>query len=186
MAAAAGEALQVANSHVLVCSTGIIGTPLPIDAILAATPKLAKKLSVDGADDAAAGILTTDHKPKQVVINGSSFTVGGMAKGCGMIAPNMATMLAFLTTDADVPQSVLQIRTQGSRGRDLQHAECRRRDLDQRHGDAACLRPARQGRSCEFADAVLAACRELTMQMARDAEGMTRIAHLTVTGARSR
>ena len=56
MAAAAGEALQVANSHVLVCSTGIIGTPLPIDTILAATPKLAKKLSVEGADDAARGI----------------------------------------------------------------------------------------------------------------------------------
>ena len=59
-------------------------------------------------DDAARGILTTDHKPKQVVIKGSTFTLGGMAKGCGMIAPNMATMLAFLTTDADVPRSLMQ------------------------------------------------------------------------------
>ena len=98
MAAATGDALQVANSHVLVCSTGIIGTPLPMDPILAATPRLAKKLSADGGDDAARGILTTDHRPKQVVIEGSAFTLGGMAKGCGMIAPNMATMLAFLTT----------------------------------------------------------------------------------------
>ena len=108
MAAAAGEALQVANSHVLVCSTGIIGTPLPMEPILSHIPKLAKKLSVEGAHDAARGILTTDHQAKEVVIKGSTFTLGGMAKGCGMIAPNMATMLAFLTTDAEVPRSLMQ------------------------------------------------------------------------------
>src|SRR3954453_21394229 len=108
MANAAAEALHVAASHVLVCSTGIIGTPLPIDVILAATPKLAKKLSVEGGSDAARGILTTDHKPKEVVIRGSNFTLGGMAKGCGMIAPNMATMLAFLTTDAAIPHALMQ------------------------------------------------------------------------------
>ncbi|MFL6801801.1 MAG: bifunctional ornithine acetyltransferase/N-acetylglutamate synthase, partial [Sphingomicrobium sp.] len=98
MAAATGEALQIANSHVMVCSTGIIGTPLPLEPILSHVPKLAAKLSVHGAHDAARGILTTDRQAKEVVIRGSSFTVGGMAKGCGMIAPNMATMLAFLTT----------------------------------------------------------------------------------------
>ena len=58
---------------------------------------------MEGGHDAARGILTTDHKAKEVLIRGSSFTLGGMAKGCGMIAPNMATMLAYLTTDADVP-----------------------------------------------------------------------------------
>lgn len=79
MAAASGEALRIANSHVMVCSTGIIGTPLPMDPIIAAVPKLAKKLSIEGADDAARGILTTDHNPKQVVVRGSNFTVGGMA-----------------------------------------------------------------------------------------------------------
>ncbi|MFL6764668.1 MAG: bifunctional ornithine acetyltransferase/N-acetylglutamate synthase, partial [Sphingomicrobium sp.] len=100
MANAAAEALHVATSDVLVCSTGIIGTRLPMEPILSHTPKLVKKLSIEGADDAARGILTTDHKTKQTVIKGSSFTLGGMAKGCGMIAPNMATMLAFLTTDA--------------------------------------------------------------------------------------
>ena len=108
MAAATGEALQVANCDVLVCSTGIIGTPLPMDPILAATPKLVRKLSVEGAHDAARGILTTDHQAKEVVIRGSNFTLGGMAKGCGMIAPNMATMLAFLTTDADVSRATMQ------------------------------------------------------------------------------
>jgi len=185
MAAAAGEALQVANSHVLVCSTGIIGTPLPIDTILAATPKLAKKLSVDGGDDAARGILTTDHKPKQVVVTGSTFTVGGMAKGCGMIAPNMATMLAFLTTDADVPQSVLQ-----SALKEAADATFNTLNVDgamSTNDTAMLLASGRRGKPDhrEFADAVLAACRELTMMMARDAEGMTRIAHVTVTGARS-
>jgi glutamate N-acetyltransferase/amino-acid N-acetyltransferase len=108
MACATALALNAGVGDVLVCSTGIIGTPLPIEPILHGAQKLAGKLSVDGADDAARGILTTDHRPKQVVIRGSNFTVGGMAKGCGMIAPNMATMLAFITTDADVPRSALQ------------------------------------------------------------------------------
>src|SRR5438046_9945202 len=79
-----------------------------MEPILTHTPKLVKKLRVERARDAARGILTTDHQPKEVVIRGSSFTLGGMAKGCGMIAPNMATMLAFLTTDADVPLALMQ------------------------------------------------------------------------------
>jgi len=183
MVAATGEALQVANSHVLVCSTGIIGTPLPIDAILAATPKLAKKLSVDGSDDAARGILTTDNNPKQVVIRGSSFIVGGMAKGCGMIAPNMATMLAFLTTDAAVPAELMQRVL-----RQCSNATFNTLNVDgatSTNDTAMLLASGRRGPADpdEFANAVLAACEDLTMQMARDAEGMTRIARLSVTGA---
>ena len=108
MCAAAGEALGVPAEHVLVCSTGIIGTPLPIEKILAATPKLARKLSKEGGEDAAKGILTTDHETKEVLVEGAGFTLGGMAKGCGMIAPNMATMLAFLTTDAAVEAEEMQ------------------------------------------------------------------------------
>ena len=183
MAAAAGEALQVANSHVLVCSTGIIGTPLPMEAILGATPRLAKKLSVDGDEDAAWGILTTDHKPKQIVIRGSTFTLGGMAKGCGMIAPNMATMLAFLTTDADVPQALMHKVL-----RNASDATFNTLNVDgatSTNDTAMLLASGKRGRADpdEFANAVLAACESLTMQMARDAEGMTRIARLTVTGA---
>ena len=106
--AGTGPAGKADAEGVLVCSTGIIGTTLPMDLILAATPKLAKKLSRDGAHDAAKGILTTDHETKEVVVKGSTFTLGGMAKGCGMIAPDMATMLAFLTTDADLPVETLQ------------------------------------------------------------------------------
>jgi glutamate N-acetyltransferase/amino-acid N-acetyltransferase len=186
MAAATGEALQVANSHVLVCSTGIIGTPLPMEPILAATPRLARKLSVDGADDAARGILTTDHKSKQVVIRGSNFTLGGMAKGCGMIAPNMATMLAFLTTDADVPRATMQAALKAAS--DATFNTLNVDGATSTNDTAMLLASGRRGKADpdEFANVVLAACRDLTMQMARDAEGMTRIAHLSVTGARSR
>jgi glutamate N-acetyltransferase/amino-acid N-acetyltransferase len=183
MAAATGEALQIANSDVLVCSTGIIGTPLPMDVILAATPKLAKKLSENGGDDAARGILTTDHTPKQVVIKGSTFTLGGMAKGCGMIAPNMATMLAFLTTDAEVPLALMQKAL-----RQASNATFNTLNVDgatSTNDTAMLLASGKRGPADadEFVNAVLAACENLTMQMARDAEGMTRIARLTVTGA---
>ena len=185
MASATGEALQIDAANILVCSTGIIGTPLPMEPILTHTPKLAKKLSIDGADDAARGILTTDHEAKQVVIRGSSFTVGGMAKGCGMIAPNMATMLAFLTTDADVPHSVMQKALKAAADATFNTLNV---DGAMSTNDTAMLfASGRRGKADhdEFANAVLGACRELTMMMARDAEGMTRIAHVEVTGAQS-
>jgi glutamate N-acetyltransferase / amino-acid N-acetyltransferase len=183
MGAAAGDALGIDASQVLVCSTGIIGTPLPMEPILHATPKLAKKLSVDGGDDAARGILTTDHKPKTVVITGSTFTLGGMAKGCGMIAPNMATMLAFLTTDADVPRELIQKVL-----RSASDATFNTLNVDgatSTNDTAMVLASGRRGKASheEFGNALLAACEDLTMQMARDAEGMTRIARLVVTGA---
>ena len=183
MGVAAGDALGIDASQVLVCSTGIIGTALPMDVILPATPKLAKKLSEDGGDDAARGILTTDHTPKQVVIKGSTFTLGGMAKGCGMIAPNMATMLAFLTTDADVPREVMQKALKAASDATFNTLNV---DGATSTNDTAMLfASGKRGKASEdeFIDAVLAACEDLTMQMARDAEGMTRIARLTVTGA---
>jgi glutamate N-acetyltransferase/amino-acid N-acetyltransferase len=185
MACATALALNVGVGDVLVCSTGIIGTPLPMQPILDAAPKLAGKLSVKGAEDAARGILTTDHKPKQVVIRGSNFTVGGMAKGCGMIAPNMATMLAFLTTDAEVPRTALQeiLRRATNETFNTLNVDGAMSTND----TAMLLASGRRGTPDfeEFGNAVLAACEDLTMQMARDAEGMTRIARLTVTGAAS-
>ena len=183
MSAAAAHALRIDVSDVLVCSTGIIGTPLPMEPILNATPKLAGKLSVEGAEDAARGILTTDHKPKQVVIRGSNFTIGGMAKGCGMIAPNMATMLAFLTTDADVPRSMLQQILR--RSADATFNTLNVDGAMSTNDTAMLLSSGKRGAPNheEFGNAVLAACEDLTMQMARDAEGMTRIARLSITGA---
>jgi glutamate N-acetyltransferase/amino-acid N-acetyltransferase len=183
MAAAAAHALHVDVGNVLVCSTGIIGTPLPMDPIVEATPKLAKKLSTQGGEDAARGILTTDHKPKQVVIHGSTFTLGGMAKGCGMIAPNMATMLAFLTTDADVPRDLMQKALKAAADGSFNTLNV---DGAMSTNDTAMLLASgKRGPADhdEFVAAVLAACENLTMQMARDAEGMTRIARLSVTGA---
>ena len=183
MSAATGEALGIDASQVLVCSTGIIGTPLPMDPILHATPKLAKKLSVDGGHDAARGILTTDHNPKEVVIKGSTFMIGGMAKGCGMIAPNMATMLAFLTTDADVPRELMQkVLRQAS---DATFNTLNVDGATSTNDTAMVLASGRRDKADpeEFGNALLAACEDLTMQMARDAEGMTRIARLVVTGA---
>ena len=183
MGAAAGDALGVDASQVLVCSTGIIGTPLPMEPILHATPKLAKKLSVEGGHDAARGILTTDHNPKEVLIRGSTFTIGGMAKGCGMIAPNMATMLAFLTTDADVPREFIQKVLRSSS--DATFNTLNVDGATSTNDTAMVLASGRRGKASheEFGNALLAACEDLTMQMARDAEGMTRIARLIVTGA---
>jgi glutamate N-acetyltransferase / amino-acid N-acetyltransferase len=185
MCAAAADALGVGAGDVLVCSTGIIGMPLPMEQILAATPKLAKKLSRDGAHDAAKGILTTDHKTKEVVVKGSSFTLGGMAKGCGMIAPNMATMLAFLTTDAEVSAEEMQaiLRVASDRSFNTLNVD----GATSTNDTALLLASGRRGRPdlAEFADAVHKACEDLTLQMARDAEGMTKMVALRVTGAAS-
>jgi glutamate N-acetyltransferase/amino-acid N-acetyltransferase len=183
MTQAAAKALGVADEHVLVCSTGIIGTPLPMDLILAATPKLTKKLSADGASDAARGILTTDHVAKEALVRGSTFTLGGMAKGCGMIAPNMATMLAFLTTDADVPRDKLQKILRDAADRTFNTL-----DVDgatSTNDTVMLLASGRRGKADlgEFADAVHKVCEDLTLKMARDAEGMTRMVTLRVTSA---
>ena len=97
------EGLGVAGHHVLVCSTGLIGIPLPMDADRAGHPRPGGcpfGLGRTSAEDAATGILTTDSGRKEALVEEPGFTVAGMAKGAGMLAPNMATMLAFLTTDA--------------------------------------------------------------------------------------
>jgi glutamate N-acetyltransferase/amino-acid N-acetyltransferase len=185
MCSAAAEALGISPEEVLVCSTGIIGNRLPIDKILPATPKLAKKLSVDGAEDAAKGILTTDSKPKEALVQGSTFTLGGMAKGCGMIAPNMATMLAFLTTDADVEHDDLQriLRDAADRTFNTLNVD----GATSTNDTVILLASSRRGKPdlVEFADAVHKVCEDLTLQMARDAEGMTKMVSLRVTGALS-
>jgi glutamate N-acetyltransferase/amino-acid N-acetyltransferase len=185
MAAAAAHALGVDKQQVLVCSTGIIGTPLPMDVILKATPRLAGKLSRDGAGDAARGILTTDTKPKTALVRGSTFTLGGMAKGCGMIAPNMATMLAFLTTDADLPRDRLQQILKDAADRTFNTLNVD--GATSTNDTVVLLAGGRRGRAdpAEFADALHEACEDLTWQMAKDAEGMTKIVVLTVTGAAS-
>lgn len=183
MCAAAANAIGCDPSHVLVCSTGIIGTPLPIDRILEATPKLARKLSVEGDADAARGILTTDSQPKQAVFTGSNFTIGAMAKGCGMIAPNMATMLAFITTDADVARDELQPML-----KEVVDATFNTLNVDgsTSTNDTVILLSSAKAQNvkvAEFMRGLFKVCDELTLQMARDAEGMTRLVRLRITGA---
>ncbi|HEY9553407.1 bifunctional glutamate N-acetyltransferase/amino-acid acetyltransferase ArgJ [Allosphingosinicella sp.] len=185
MCEATAEAIGCASGDVLVCSTGIIGTPLPMDKVLPAVPKLAKKLSVQGSEDAAKGILTTDHVPKEAVMKGSTFTLGGMAKGCGMIAPNMATMLAFLTTDADVPVDELQAILRDAADRTFNTLNVD--GATSTNDTVILLANGRAGRPdrAEFAGAVHKVCEDLTWQMARDAEGVTKMVTLRVTGALS-
>ena len=110
----AGEALGIPADSVLVASTGVIGMQLPVDRMLEGIRKLAaqKSDSQEAGLDAAKAIMTTDTKEKQVAvtfeIGGKTVTIGGMAKGSGMIHPNMCTMLAFITTDAVIAKDTLQ------------------------------------------------------------------------------
>src|SRR5256712_363661 len=111
MAQLVGELLRIPASHVLVASTGIIGVPLPMDKVRAALPKLAKSLSPQGGRAAAEAILTTDTKPKEAAlrleVDGRPVTLGGIAKGAGMLEPHLATMFCFAATDAVVAPAAL-------------------------------------------------------------------------------
>jgi glutamate N-acetyltransferase/amino-acid N-acetyltransferase len=103
----AAEMLGVSAGDVAVCSTGLIGERLPVDRLLAGVEDAAKALTAAGGDEAARAIMTTDTVPKQTAVSLGDVTVGGMAKGAGMLAPGLATMLAVLTTDAEVAPEVL-------------------------------------------------------------------------------
>ncbi|MEO5809767.1 MAG: bifunctional glutamate N-acetyltransferase/amino-acid acetyltransferase ArgJ [Sphingomicrobium sp.] len=184
MCAAAAMGIGCPTGEMLVCSTGLIGIPLPIDKILAATPKLVGKLSRAGHGEAARGILTTDTRPKESVVTCNGFTIGGMAKGCGMLAPNMATMLAFLTSDASLTPAELQPIL--ARATDATF-NCLVTDGATSTNDTVLLfASGKRGRPDDldaFEDAVRQCCEELMLQMARDAEGMTKLVVIRVTGA---
>ncbi len=113
MCKATAEALGILQRQVLVCSTGIIGMNMPIQRITPRVAELASKLTHDGNEDASRAIMTSDTKPKSYAIEvplpkGGSFRIGGIAKGAGMICPNMATMLSFITTDAKISRDELK------------------------------------------------------------------------------
>lgn len=112
LAGAAAKALRCALRRVLVCSTGRIGIPLPVDKMTDAIPGLVAGLSADGGNAAARAIMTSDTFPKEFAVEargeGGVFRVGGMAKGAGMINPDMATMLCVVTTDASLTKKSLQ------------------------------------------------------------------------------
>lgn len=185
MCAAVAAELGVPADQVLVCSTGLIGIPLPIDTILAGVPALVAGRSAEGGAAAATAIMTTDTVRKEVVVAGEGFTVGGMAKGAAMLAPNMATMLAVLTTDAEAsPELLTQLLQAGVAG------SFNRLSTDgcQSTNDTVLLfASGRRGPADPVAlgDAVAQACLSLAEQMAGDAEGATKVVRVTVTGAAS-
>ncbi len=112
MSEAAAKALGISADSIVVASTGVIGQPLPLEPITAAIPDLAKNLSADGSAAAGEAIMTTDTTLKEIAVEfsagGKTCRIGGIAKGSGMIHPNMATMLVFITTDAAISSSMLQ------------------------------------------------------------------------------
>jgi glutamate N-acetyltransferase / amino-acid N-acetyltransferase len=108
IASAAAAALGVDAADVLACSTGVIGEPVHVEPLLAALPILTRALTSDGGSDFARAIMTTDTIDKQATADAGGFRVGGCAKGVGMIAPNLATMLVFVATDAPVRRDHLQ------------------------------------------------------------------------------
>jgi glutamate N-acetyltransferase/amino-acid N-acetyltransferase len=185
MCTAAAKAIGSDPRDMLVCSTGLIGFRLPMRKILNAAPKLGETLSRDGHRDAAKGILTTDSRPKEAAVQGDSYVVGGMAKGCGMLAPNMATMLAFLTTDAELAPDELKPILQ--RATDATFNELITDGATSTNDTVMLFASGRKGRPdlAEFEDDVRQVCEELMLQMARDAEGMTKLVVIRVTGAAS-
>jgi glutamate N-acetyltransferase/amino-acid N-acetyltransferase len=188
MAESAGEALSVDEESVLVCSTGPIGSVLPVERISDAVPSLVRGLGrteVHGRA-AAEAIMTTDSVPKQAAIGGDGWSVGGMAKGAGMIRPDMATMLAVLTTDAVVGHDTLSQVLQASVDVTFNSLNI---DGCQSTNDTVILLASGSSGvapdASEFASAVEDACRSLALQMAADAEGASKVVVLEVRGALS-
>jgi glutamate N-acetyltransferase/amino-acid N-acetyltransferase len=175
---------------VLVCSTGLIGFPLPMDTIAAGVPRLVAERGGDPAHGIAAAeaIMTTDTRRKETVVRGDGFVVGGMAKGAAMLAPNMATMLAVLTTDARVDPPTLDRVLRAGVDDSFNAVTI---DGCTSTNDTVLLLASGRGRSDSppdtdaFAAAVAAACEDLATQMVGDAEGHTKVVRIRVTGAAS-
>jgi glutamate N-acetyltransferase / amino-acid N-acetyltransferase len=157
---------------VVVCSTGLIGEQLAADRLAAGVAQAAATLSTDGGDDAAAAIMTTDTVSKQAVVTADGWVVGGMAKGAGMLAPALATMLVVITTDAEVDATTCDAAL-----REATRVTFDRLDSDgcQSTNDTVVLlasgasgvRPS----PTAFADALRAVCHDLAQQLMADAEG---------------
>ncbi len=196
MAALAAKALGVSAKDVLVGSTGVIGKHLPMDRIRAGVPILARNLRREGGEDAARAIMTTDTTLKMAAvedtIGGHPVTLGGIAKGSGMIHPHMATMLAYLATDAKVSHAVLQRGLREATERSFNRIPV---DGDTSTNDMVlCLanglagnRPiAKDGADARRFQALLdQVCSELAKAIARDGEGATKFVELVVRGART-
>lgn len=193
MARATAQALGVPDAEVLVAATGVIGEPLPMEPLRHGIAEAARTLRRDGGDDFARAIMTTDTRPKVVavetLIGGEPVRVGGCAKGAGMIAPNMGTMLAFLTTDAAVVPGLLTVLLRKAVARTFNRVTV---DGDQSTNDSVFLLASGLSATIEshteseerFAEALETVCRELSIRIARDGEGATKLIEVTVRGAK--
>jgi glutamate N-acetyltransferase/amino-acid N-acetyltransferase len=190
-AAEVASLLRVPASRVIVASTGVIGQPLPVDAVLRALPGAAAQLSTAGGRDAARAILTTDTRVKEslrtVRAARGAYTIGGMAKGSGMIHPDMATTLAFVTTDAEVDpprlQASLRRATAVSFNRVTVDGDTSTNDMVAILANGASgVRVAAEDATA-FEAALTEVLTDLARLVARDGEGATKLVTVAVSGA---
>ena len=179
--------LGCAPDDVLVCSTGLIGYELPMAAIVGGVPGLVAGLGPAPADGiaAATALMTTDTRRKESVVRGPGFVVGGMAKGAAMLAPNMATMLGVLTTDAAVEPDVLTALLQAGVADSFNAMTVD--GCTSTNDTVLCLASGRAGPADPDAlgAAIAEVCLDLATQMVGDAEGHTKVVKVRVTGAAS-
>jgi len=195
-AASVSGALCIDRDDVLVASTGIIGKPLPVPKIIAAVPQLAQSLSRHGGTMAAKAIMTTDLVAKEVAVSlsiaGRTVKIGAIAKGSGMIYPNMATMLCFITTDADIELAALRSSVKAATDKSFNMVTV---DGDMSTNDTVLLLAngmamnprIRKGspdyiKFCSALDFVMIS---LAKSVARDGEGASKFIEVNVTGAKS-
>jgi len=191
------DLLRIPPTHVLIAATGVIGVPLPMDRVRAALPKVVKALSPQGGRAAAEAIMTTDTRPKEaalrVEVNGKSVTMGGIAKGVGMLEPHLATMFCFVATDAAVARGVLSGVVRRAVDRSFNRATV---DSDQSTSDTVAVlanglaenRPVEVGGRGlrQFAAGIEAIMTRLARMLVADGEGATKLVAVTVRGAASR
>ncbi|MFO1034395.1 MAG: bifunctional glutamate N-acetyltransferase/amino-acid acetyltransferase ArgJ [Hyphomicrobiales bacterium] len=196
VAAAAAKAFKTKPAAIYQASTGVIGEPLDPSYIVNAIPALAAAAKQDAWADAARAIMTTDTFPKaatrQVKLDGKTVTINGIAKGSGMIAPDMATMLSFIFTDAAIPAKVLQALLSAIVAKTF---NCVTVDGDTSTSDTVLLfatgsagpvkglKTAADARLKAFAKALHEVCHELALMVAKDGEGAEKLIDITVTGA---
>lgn len=183
-------ALGLAANEVLVCSTGVIGVELPMAAITAGIPRLAAALSEAGGDDAAQAIMTTDLVPKsfavELEVDSKAARIGGIAKGSGMIAPNMATMLSVVGTDAVVAPGLLKEMLSDAVRRSF---NCITVDGDMSTNDTVIVLAngasgvkINEAQADGFYQGLEEVCRDLARKIARDGEGATKLVSIQVRG----
>jgi glutamate N-acetyltransferase/amino-acid N-acetyltransferase len=185
---------EISADEVIIASTGVIGQPLPLDAIKNGMPELVAQLRDNGADDAAYAIMTTDTRDKQAtvsyMIDAKIVTIGAMCKGSGMIAPNMATMLAFVTTDVTIETAALQSALAAAVNDSF---NCVVVDGDTSTNDTCAIMAngivdneiIKEGSADykEFVEVLTQLLKKLARDLAKDGEGATRLLTVNLTGA---